>query len=95
MGYDDRLHDVRFISSTIVTDFILLIWEHMSQRIVCDVKQITCWASMVDEKTDIAALQLYIVFVQYMHTKECQATEFYDIRRIGDRGATAANLFRL
>ena len=50
---------------------------------------------MVDEKTDIAALQLYIAFVQYMHTKGCQATEFSDIRRIGDRGATAANLFRL
>jgi len=43
-----------------VTEFILLISEHLADRIVSDVKQSLCWASMVDdddEATNIAALR--------------------------------------
>jgi len=89
-GRNDRLRDLRLTSSVTVTEFILLISEHSNDRIVSEVKQSPCWASMVDETTGIATFQQYITFVQYINTKRCQATAFLDAR-----GATAANLFRL
>ena len=95
IGHNDRLHDLRHTSSTAVTEFILLISDHLTDRIVADVKQSLCWATMVDETTDIATLQQYITFVQYVNKKGRQATAFLDIHRIDARGATAANLFRL
>ena len=39
-----------------MTEFILLISEHFSNRIVSDVKHSPCWASMVDETANIAAM---------------------------------------
>ena len=56
IGYNDRLRDLRHTSSVAETEFILLIWNHFSNRIVFDVKQSPCWAIMVDETTDIATL---------------------------------------
>jgi len=56
IGHNGQLCNLHHNSSVAVTEFILLIWEHFSNRIVSDVKQSPCWASMVDETTDIAAL---------------------------------------
>ena len=95
IGHNDRLRDLRHISSTAVTEFILLISEHLSNHIVSAVKESSCWATMVDETTDIATFQQYITFVQYINPKGCQATAFLDIRHIDACGAPAANLFRL
>ena len=95
IGHNDRLRDLRHISSTAVTEFILLISEHLSNHIVSAVKESPCLATMVDETTDIATFQQYITFVQYINTKGCQATAFLDIRHIDACGPTAANLFRL
>ena len=95
IGHNDRLHDLRHNSSTAVTEFILLISDHLTDRIVADLKQSLCWATMVDETIDIATLQQYITFVQYVNKKRRQATAFLDIRRIDAHGATATNLFRL
>ena len=36
--YNDRLHDLLHITSSAVTEFILLISGHLSDRIVSDVK---------------------------------------------------------
>jgi len=47
---------------------------------------------MFDETTEIATLQQYLTFVQYIDTVGCQATAFLDIRRIDAHGVTAANL---
>ena len=95
IGHNERLCDLRHISSTAITEFILLISEHLSNHIVSAVKKSPCWATMVDETTNIATFQQYITFVQYTNTKRCQATAFLDIRHIDACGATAANLFRL
>jgi len=43
-------------SSVGVTEFILLVSEHLSNRIVSDVKQSPYWASIVHETTNIAAM---------------------------------------
>ena len=56
IGHNDRLRDLRHTSSTAVTEFILLISNHLTDRIIADVKQSLCWANMVDETTDIATL---------------------------------------
>jgi len=56
IGHIDRLCDLHHNSSVAVTEFILLISEHLCNRIVSDVKQSPCWASMVDEATNIAAM---------------------------------------
>ena len=66
IGHNDRLRDLRHISSTAVTEFILLISKHLSNHIVSAVKKSTCWATictMVDEITGIATFQPYITFV--------------------------------
>ena len=60
IGNNDRLRDLRHTSSTSVSGFILFISEHISDRIVSAVKQSPCWATMVDETTDITTLQRYI-----------------------------------
>jgi len=57
IGHRDRLRDLRRTSSVAVTEFILLILEQLSNRIVSDVKQSQCWASMFDETTNVAALR--------------------------------------
>jgi len=54
--HNDRLCDLHRKSSVAVTEFILLISEHLSNRIVSDVKQSPGWASMVGETTNIAAM---------------------------------------
>ena len=56
----------------------LAISELLRGHIAYNVKKSPCWAAMVDEKTDIAALQQYIAFVQYVNTTECQATPLID-----------------
>ena len=95
IGNNDRLRDLRHTSSTAVSEFILLISDHLSDRIVSAVKQSPCWATLVDDTTDITTLQQYITFVQYINARGGQSTAFLDIRQIGTGGATAANLFRL
>jgi len=55
VGQNDRLCDFHHNSSVAVTEFIF-ISEHLSNRIVSDVKQSPCWASMVDETTNIATI---------------------------------------
>jgi len=45
IGHNDRLRDLHRNSYVAVTEFILLISEHLSNRIVSDVKQSPCWAS--------------------------------------------------
>ena len=54
IGHNDRLCDLRYIGSTAVTEFILLISEHLSNHTVFAVKKSLCWATMVDDITDIA-----------------------------------------
>ena len=95
IGHNERLRDLRHTSSTATTEFILLISDYLSDRIVSNIKKSVCWASIIDETTDIATLQQYITFVQYVNTNGCQSTAFLDIHPIDARGATAANLFRL
>jgi len=56
IGHNDRLCNLHHKRSVPVTEFILLISEHLSNRIVSDVKQSPYWASMVDETTNIAAI---------------------------------------
>ena len=73
------LSNLRHISSTEVTEFILLISEHLSNHIVSAVKKSPSWATMVDETIDIATFQQYITFVQYVSTMGCQATAFLDM----------------
>ena len=46
IGRNDRLCDLRHISSTAVTEFILLISEHLSNHIVSAVKESPCWATI-------------------------------------------------
>ena len=53
--HNDRLRDLRHASFVAVIKFSLLISEHMSNRVVSDVKQSPCW--VVDETTNIAALR--------------------------------------
>jgi len=55
IGHNDRLRDFHHTSSVAVTEFILLISEH--NRIVSDIKQSPCWASMIEETTNIVALR--------------------------------------
>ena len=43
IGHNDRLRDLRHISSTAVIEFILLISEHLSNHIVSAVKESPCW----------------------------------------------------
>jgi len=45
VGHNDRLRDLHHNSFVAVTEFILLILEHLSNRIVSDVKQSPCWAT--------------------------------------------------
>jgi len=56
IGHNDRLCDLQHNSFVAVTEFILLISEHLCNRIVSDVKQSPCWTNMVDETTNIAAM---------------------------------------
>ena len=42
IGHNDRFRDLRHISSTAVTEFILLISEHLSNHIVSAVKESPC-----------------------------------------------------
>jgi len=56
IGHNDRLCDLHHNRSVAVTEFILLISEYWSNRIVSDVKQSPCCANMVDETTGMAAL---------------------------------------
>jgi len=60
IGHNDWLRDLHHNSSVAITEFILLISEHLSNRIVSDVKQSPCWASMVDETINIACNVLFI-----------------------------------
>jgi len=54
--HNDRLCGLNHNRSVAVSEFILLISEHLSDRIVSVVNQSPCWASMVDETTSIAAM---------------------------------------
>ena len=56
IGHNGRLCDLHHNSSVAVTEFILLISEHLSDHIVSYVKQSLCWTSMVNETTNIAAM---------------------------------------
>ena len=67
-NYNNRLRDLRHISSTAVTGYTLLISEHFNDRTVSGVKQSLLWATIVDETTDISTLQLYIASIQYINT---------------------------
>jgi len=55
VGHNDRLCDLHHNSSVAVHK-VILISEHLSNRIVSDVKQSQCWANTVDETTNIAAV---------------------------------------
>ena len=95
IGHNDRLRDLCHTSSTAVTEFILLISDHLCDRIVSEVKQSPCWATMVDDTTDITTLQQYITFIRYVNTRGGQSTAFLDIRQIDAYRASAVNLYRL
>jgi len=57
IGDNDQLHDLHHTISVPVTEFNLLISEYLGNRIVSDVKQSLCWASIVYETTNTAALR--------------------------------------
>jgi len=44
-SHNDRLRDLYHNSHVAVTEFILLISEHLSNRVVSDVNQSPCWTS--------------------------------------------------
>lgn len=93
IGCNERLKDFRHTSSTSVSEFIELISTYISGRIASEVRKSPCWASMVDETTDITSTQQYITFVQYLNSRGKKVTSFLDIRPIDERGGTAENLF--
>jgi len=72
VGHNDQLCNLHHSSSVAVTEFILLISEHLSNCIVSDVKQSLCWASMVDETTNIAATCCTFHLPQSGQTKDFQ-----------------------
>jgi len=55
-----------------VTEFILLISEHLSNRIVYDVKKSPCWASMIHETTNIVTMCCPIHLPQPGQSKDFQ-----------------------
>ena len=95
IGHNNRLRDLRHTSSTAVTEFILLISDHLSNCIVSEVKQSPCLATMVDDTTDVTTLLQYITFIRYVNARGGQSTAFLDIRLIDAHEASAVNLFRL
>ena len=56
IGHNGQLCDLQYNSYVAVIKFILLILEHLRNRIVSDVEQSLCWASMADKTTNIAAM---------------------------------------
>jgi len=72
IAYNGRLYDLHYNSYVAVTEFILLILEHLSNRIVSDVEQSLCWASMVDKTTNIAAMCCYFYLPQPGQNKDFQ-----------------------
>ena len=95
IGHNDRLRDLRHTSSIAVIEFILLISDYLSNRIVSEVKQTPWLATMVDDTTDIITLQQYIIFIRYVNARRGQSTAFLNIRQRDAHGASAVNLFRL
>ena len=93
IGLNYRLSDFQHTSSTSVSEFVALISQHLTDKIVYSLKKAGFWASMVDETTDIATLQQYITFVRYVEEGEIKVS-FLDIRRIDANGATAKNLYK-
>ena len=67
----------------------------LNDRIVSEVKQSPCWATMVDNTTDTTTLQQYITFIRYFNARGGQSTAFLDIRQIDAHGASVVNLFQL
>jgi len=72
IGHNDRLCDLHHKSSVAVTKFILLISEHLSNHIVPDVKQSPCWASMIHETINIAAMCCLFHLPQLGQSKDFQ-----------------------
>jgi len=72
IGHKDRLCDLHHKSYVTVTELILLISEHLSNRTVPDVKQSPCWVSMVDKTTNIAAMCCSFHLPQPGQTKDFQ-----------------------
>jgi len=70
IGHTDRLCDLHHKRSVAVTEFILLILEHLGNRIVSDVKQSPCCANMVIETTNIAAMCCSFHLPQPGHSKD-------------------------
>jgi len=70
IGHNDRLCDLHHNSSVAVTEFILLISEHLGKRIVSDVKQSPCWVSMVDKTPNIAAMSCPSHLPQHGQSKD-------------------------
>ena len=64
-GHNDRLHDLRHTSSTAVTEFILLISDHLSDRIVSEIKLNPCCAIIVDDPTDT---YYYFATIHYIYS---------------------------
>ena len=95
ISHNDCLHDLCHTSLIVVTELILLISNHLSNCIVSEIKQSPCLATMVDDTTDIIALQKYITFIRYVNARGGLSTAFLDIFRMDTHGASAVNLFRL
>ena len=72
IGHNDRLCDLHHNSSVAVTEFILLISEHLSNRIVSDVKQSPWLASKVDKTANIAAMCCPFHLLQPGQSKDFQ-----------------------
>jgi len=68
----DRLRELHHTTFVAVTEFILLISEHLSDRIVSDVKQSPCWVSVVDETTDMATFCCSFHFPQSDQSEDFQ-----------------------
>ena len=67
----------------------------LSDRIVSEVKQSPCLATMADDTTDITTLQQHITFIRYVNARGGQLTAFLDSHQNDAHGASAINLFRL
>ena len=92
IGKNDLLRDFRHTSSSAVSEFILLISDHITSKILHDVTAAGMFAVMCDESTDIANHQQFITYVRYVKNAEIEV-KFLDIRRMGAGGATGENLF--
>ena len=88
IGLNYRLSDFQHTSSMSVSEFVTLISQHLTDKILHSLKKAGFWASMEDKTTDIATLQQYITFVRYVEKGKIKVS-FLDISCRMSRSSTA------